>query len=171
MGSLTYVRVYSGHLPKGQMVFNTSRGKKERLARLLKMHANKREDLEEIFAGDIVGVVGLKFTKTGDTLCAEHKQIVLETMRFPMPVISIAIEPKTQADQDKLKSSLARLEEEDPTFQVRFNEETGQTIISGMGELHLEIIVDRLLREFNVQAKVGKPQVAYKERLIPGGGG
>jgi len=165
MGRLTYIRVYSGHLNKGQVVYNPNTHKRERLARLLKMFANKREDLDEIFAGDIVGVVGLKFTRTGDTLCAEHKQIVLELMRFPVPVISIAIEPKTQADQDKLKSSLSRLEEEDPTFQVRFNEETGQTIISGMGELHLEIIVDRLLREFNVQAKVGRPQVAYKEKL------
>jgi elongation factor G len=165
VGSLTYIRVYSGHLKKGQMVYNPNSGKRERLARLLKMLANKREDLEEISAGDIVGVVGLKATRTGDTLCAEHKQIMLESMRFPVPVISIAIEPKTQADQDKLKSSLSRLEEEDPTFQVRFNEETSQTIISGMGELHLEIIVDRLLREFNVQAKVGRPQVAYKEKL------
>jgi len=165
MGSLTYIRVYSGHLVKGQMVYNPGRGKRERVARLLKMLANKREDLEEIYPGDIVGVVGLKLTKTGDTLCAEHKQIVLEQMQFPVPVISISIEPKTQADQDKLKNSLTRLEEEDPTFQVRYNEETGQTIISGMGELHLEIIVDRLLREFNVQARVGRPQVAYKEKL------
>jgi len=166
VGSLTYIRVYSGHVAKGQNVFNSMRGKRERMGRLLKMHANKREDVNEIFAGDIVGIVGLKLTKTGDTLCAEHKPIVLESMHFPEPVISISIEPRTQADQDKLKNSLSRLEEEDPTFQVRFNEETGQTIISGMGELHLEIIVDRLLREFNVQAKVGKPQVAYKERLL-----
>jgi elongation factor G len=165
VGSLTYIRVYSGHLSKGQMVYNSVREKRERVGRLLKMLADKREDVDEIFPGDIVGVVGLKLTKTGDTLCSENKPVVLELMQFPVPVISISIEPKTQADQDKLRTSLGRLEEEDPTFHVRYNEETGQTIISGMGELHLEIIVDRLLREFNVQAKVGKPQVAYKERL------
>jgi elongation factor G len=165
VGSLTYIRVYSGRLSKGQVVYNSVREKRERVGRLLKMLADKREDVEEILPGDIVGVVGLKLTKTGDTLCSENKPVVLELIQFPVPVISISIEPKTQADQDKLRNSLARLEEEDPTFHVRYNEETGQTIISGMGELHLEIIVDRLLREFNVQAKVGKPQVAYKERL------
>jgi len=165
VGSLSYLRVYSGTVRKGQNVYNSKHGKRERIGRLLKMLANKREDMEEAYAGDIVGVVGLKLAKTGDTLCAEHKPILLESMQFPEPVISIAIEPKTQADQDKLKSSLTRLEEEDPTFQVRFNQETSQTIISGMGELHLEIIVDRLLREFSVSAKVGKPQVAYKEAI------
>jgi len=163
VGSLHYLRIYSGTIRKGQNVYNVNRGKRERIGRLLKMLANKREDIEEANAGDIVGVVGLKLAKTGDSLCAEHKPILLESMQIPEPVISIAIEPKTQADQDKLKASLARLEEEDPTFKVRFNEETSQTIISGMGELHLEIIVDRLLREFSVSAKVGKPQVAYKE--------
>jgi len=166
VGRLTFLRIYSGHIHKGQMVYNPARKKRERVGRILKMLANKREDIDEAFAGDIVAMVGLKETRTGDTLCAENKPIVLESIEFPEPVISIAIEPKTQKDQDRLKNSLSKLEEEDPTFQVKYNQDTGQTIISGMGELHLEIIIDRLLREFNVQAKVGKPQVAYKETLL-----
>ena len=166
VGNLAYLRIYSGQIRKGQNVYNSTRSKRERVSRILKLLANKRENIEEAFAGEIVGIVGLKEVRTGDTLCAEHKPIVLEAMEFPVPVMSIAVEPKTQADQDKLKSSLTRLEDEDPTFQVRFNQETAQTIISGMGELHLEIIIDRLLREFNVQAKVGKPQVAYKETIL-----
>ncbi|MBI4412391.1 MAG: elongation factor G [Deltaproteobacteria bacterium] len=166
VGQLTYFRVYSGHLKAGSYVLNSVRGKKERVGRLLKMHANKREDIKEVIAGDIAAAVGLKYTMTGDTLCDEEKPIILERMEFPDPVISIAIEPKTKADQEKLSFSLQKLAQEDPSFRVKVDEETGQTIISGMGELHLEIIVDRLLREFAVAANVGKPQVAYRETII-----
>jgi elongation factor G len=165
VGKLTYFRVYSGTVEAGSYVYNSTTGKKERIGRILLMHADKREDIKEARAGDIVAAVGLKDTKTGHTLCAENKQIVLESMHFPEPVISVAIEPKTKADQDKLGESLNKLADEDPTFRIRTDEETGQTLISGMGELHLEILVDRLLREFKVHAHVGKPQVAYKETI------
>ncbi len=165
VGKLTYLRVYSGVLRSGTYVLNVRKGRKERVSRLLQMHANHRQEVEEARTGDIVAVVGLKETVTGDTLCDEGRPIVLEAMQFPEPVISVAIEPKTQADQDKLGESLTRLAEEDPTFRVHTDQETGQTIISGMGELHLEIIVDRLMREFRVQANVGKPQVAYRETI------
>ncbi len=166
VGSLTYFRVYSGKLTAGTQVLNSTKNKKERLGRLLQMHANKREEIKEVGAGEIVAAVGLKFTTTGDTLCDAEKPIILEKMEFPDPVISIAIEPKTQGDQEKLGLSLQRLAQEDPSFAVRIDDETGQTIISGMGELHLEIIVDRLLREFKVEANVGKPQVSYKETIL-----
>jgi len=165
VGRLTYFRVYSGSLEAGSHVLNSSKGKKERVGRLLQMHANKREEREEVFAGDIAAAIGLKYTKTGDTLSAPGNPIVLESMSFPEPVIRVAIEPKTKADQDKLAEALAKLAEEDPTFRVHTDEETGQTIISGMGELHLEIIVDRLRREFKVNATVGRPQVAYRETI------
>jgi elongation factor G len=165
VGKLTYFRVYSGTLRAGSRVLNAITGRTERIGRLLEMHANHREEREEIYAGDIVAGVGLKQTSTGDTLCDPAAPIVLETIEFPEPVISVSIEPKTKADQEKLGSSLARLAEEDPTFQVRTEEETGQTLISGMGELHLEVIVDRLLREFKVDANVGRPQVAYRETI------
>lgn len=165
VGRLTYFRVYSGSVKAGSYVFNSTSGKKERIGRILRMSANKREDVELAEAGDIVAAVGLKFTKTGHTLCAEDKHVVLEQMVFPEPVISVAIEPKTKADQDKLSESLNKLADEDPTFKISTNEETGQTLISGMGELHLEILVDRLLREFKVHANIGKPQVAYKETI------
>ena len=165
VGQLTFIRVYSGVLSAGSYIYNSTKDKKERVGRLLKMHANKREEVKEVSAGDIVAVVGLKHTLTGDTLCDEKNPIVLEAMEFPEPVMSVAIEPKTKADQERLSQSLAKLAQEDPSFRVSFNEETGQTIISGMGELHLEIIVDRLLREFKVGANVGKPQVAYKETI------
>jgi len=163
VGKLTYFRVYSGTMSAGSHVLNATKGHKERLGRLLQMHANHREDIDVVYAGDIVAAVGLKNTTTGDTLCADDAPVLLESMVFPDPVIDIAIEPKTKAEQDKLGSALAKLSEEDPTFRVRTDEETGQTIIAGMGELHLEIIVDRLLREFRVEANVGKPQVAYRE--------
>ncbi len=165
VGKLTFFRVYSGILKAGSYTYNPVSGKKERVGRLLQMHANHREDLEEVYAGDIAGVIGLKHTKTGDTLCDESDPIILEKMSFPEPVIQIAIEPKTKADQDKLSESLAKLAEEDPTLKISTNEETGQTLISGMGELHLEIIVERLKREFKVEANIGKPQVAYKETI------
>ena len=165
VGKLTYFRVYSGTLTAGSYVYNTSKGKRERISRILQMHANRREDREEIYAGELAAAVGLKVTGTGDTLCAQDKPIILESMEFPEPVIAVAIEPKTKADEEKLAVSLQRLAEEDPTFRVRSDEETGQTIISGMGELHLEIIVDRLLREFKVDANVGRPQVAYRETV------
>lgn len=165
VGQLAFVRVYSGCLNAGTYVYNSTKDKKERIGRLLKMHANKREDIKELYAGDIGAVVGLKDTYTGDTLCDEAKPIILEAMIFPEPVISIAIEPKTKADQEKLGLSLNKLASEDPSFRVKTDEETAQTIISGMGELHLEIIVDRLLREFKVEANVGKPQVAYREAI------
>jgi elongation factor G len=165
VGKLAFFRVYSGTLKAGSYVLNSTKNKRERVGRLLKMHANHREEIDMVSAGDIAAVVGLKDTTTGDTLCDEKNPIVLESMEFPDPVIDIAIEPKTKADQDKLGLSLSRLAEEDPTFRVRTDHETGQTIISGMGELHLEIIVDRLLREFKVEANVGKPQVAYRETI------
>ncbi len=165
VGKLCFLRVYSGVLTSGSYVFNSRKGRKERIGRLLQMHANHRQEIQEARTGDIVAAVGLKETTTGDTLCSEDQPVVLEAMQFPEPVISVAIEPKTQADQDKMGESLARLAEEDPTFRMHTDPETGQTIISGMGELHLEIIVDRLMREFKVQANVGKPQVAYKETI------
>lgn len=165
MGQLTYFRVYSGWLEAGSYVLNSTKDKKERVGRLLKMHANKREEIKEIYAGDICATVGLKYTITGDTLCDENKPVILESMEFPDPVISVAIEPKTKADQDKLSMALNKLAQEDPSFRVKVDEETGQTIISGMGELHLEIIVDRLMREFKVEANVGNPQVAYRETI------
>ena len=164
MGKLTYLRVYSGHLDAGSYVLNATKGKKERIGRLLQMHSNQRVDIDAVSAGDIVAVVGLKDTSTGDTLCAEDAPVILESMEFADPVIDIAVEPKTKAEQDKMAIALQKLAEEDPTFRVSTNHETGQTIIAGMGELHLEIIVDRLLREFKVEANVGKPQVAYRER-------
>ncbi|MFY9483671.1 MAG: elongation factor G [Tissierellaceae bacterium] len=165
VGKLAYFRVYSGSLKAGSYVYNSTKGKKERIGRLLLMHANKREEVDEVFAGDIAAAVGLKDTGTGETLCDEDNPIVLETMDFPEPVIHVAIEPKTKASQDKLITALAKLAEEDPTFKTYTDDETGQTIIAGMGELHLEIIVDRLLREFKVEANVGNPQVAYKESI------
>ncbi|HJR93215.1 MAG TPA: elongation factor G [Acidimicrobiia bacterium] len=165
VGKLTYFRVYSGHASQGHSVLNSTTGKKERLGRLLKMHANHREDIDDVFTGDIVAAIGLKNTTTGDTLSAENAPIQLESMEFPAPVISVAVEPKTRSDEEKLSTSLHRLAEEDPTFLVRTDEESGQTIISGMGELHLEILVDRLLREFKVEANVGAPQVAYRETI------
>jgi elongation factor G len=165
VGQLTFIRVYSGVLNAGSYVYNSSKKIKERVGRLLKMHANKREELKKVSAGDIAAVVGLKNTLTGDTLCDDKDPVILEAIEFPEPVVAVAIEPKTKADQERLSQSLAKLAQEDPSFRVSFNEETGQTIISGMGELHLEIIVDRLLREFKVSANVGKPQVAYKETI------
>jgi len=165
VGKLTFFRVYSGTLKKGSYIYNSTKGKKERIGRLLLMHANQREEIDEVNAGDIAAAVGLKDTTTGDTLCDEDKSIVLESMTFPEPVIDLAIEPLTRADQDKLGTALMKLAEEDPTFRVKTDHETGQTIISGMGELHLEIIVDRLKREFKVEANVGKPQVAYRETI------
>jgi elongation factor G len=165
VGKLTYFRVYSGRADKGDSVINTTTGKKERFGRLLRMHAAKQEDIEEIMTGDIVAAVGMKNTKTGDTLSSINAPIQLESMSFPAPVISVAIEPKTKSDQDKLGNGLARLSEEDPTFKVRTDDETGQTIIAGMGELHLEVIVERLFREFSVEANVGRPQVAYRETI------
>jgi elongation factor G len=165
VGQLTYFRVYSGQVATGDMVFNAAKGKRERLGRLLQMHANKREDIDIVRAGDIAATVGLRFTTTGDTLCNEGQPILLEKIEFPEPVISIAIEPKTKADQEKLGNALSRLAMEDPSFRVTSNEETGQTLISGMGELHLEIIVDRMRREFKVDGNVGQPQVAYRETI------
>lgn len=165
VGRLTFFRVYSGKATAGSYVFNSNKEKKERFGRLLQMHANHRTDIDEVYAGDIAAAVGLKFTKTGDTLCDESDPIILEKMDFPEPVIQIAIEPKTKADQDKLSDALNRLADEDPTFKVSVNEETGQTLIAGMGELHLEILVDRMKREFKVEANVGKPQVAYRETI------
>ncbi|WP_027365854.1 elongation factor G [Desulfotruncus alcoholivorax] len=165
VGKLTYFRVYSGTLASGSYVFNTTKGKRERIGRILRMHANHREEIKEVYSGDIVAAVGLKDTSTGDTLCDDQNPILLESMEFPEPVIAVAIEPKTKADQDKMAVALQKLGEEDPTFRVNVDAETGQTIIRGMGELHLEIIVDRLLREFKVGAIVGKPQVAYKETI------
>jgi len=165
VGKLTYFRVYSGRADKGDSVTNTTNGKKERFGRLLRMHAAKQEDIDEIMTGDIVAAVGMKNTKTGDTLSASDSPVQLESMSFPAPVISVAIEPKTKSDQDKLGTGLGRLSEEDPTFQVHTDDETGQTIIEGMGELHLEVIVDRLFREFKVEANVGRPQVAYRETI------
>jgi elongation factor G len=165
VGQLVFLRVYSGTLPSGSAVFNSTKDKKERVGRLLRMHANKREEVEAVAAGDIAAAIGLKFTTTGDTLCDPGKPIILESMTFPEPVIAVAIEPKTRADEEKLGISLSRLALEDPTFKVTTEAETSQTLIHGMGELHLEIIVDRLLREFKVEANVGKPQVAYRETI------
>jgi elongation factor G len=165
VGHVTYIRVYSGVLKSGSYVMNSGKGTRERISRLLQMHANKREEIDTIYAGDICACVGLKSVNTGDTLCDEEKQIILENIDFPAPVISVAIEPKTKADQDKLGVAMQRLAQEDPTFRVSTEPDTGQTLISGMGELHLEIIVDRMLREYNVQANVGRPQVAYRETI------
>jgi elongation factor G len=165
VGKLTYFRVYSGHAAKGESLLNVSTGKKERLGRILRMHANHREDIDDVFTGDIVAAVGLKGTTTGDTLAAPEKPVQLESMTFPAPVINVAIEPKTKVDEEKLSGALHRLADEDPTFLIRSDEETGQTIISGMGELHLEVLVDRLVREFKVGANVGRPQVAYRETI------
>src|SRR5690349_12096952 len=165
VGQLTFIRVYSGVLTSGSSVYNSTKQRTERVGRLLKMHANKREEIKEVYAGDIAAAVGLKSVSTGDTLCEEKHAVVLESMDFPEPVIALAIEPKTKGDQEKLGVGLSKLMAEDPTFRVRTDDQTGQVVISGMGELHLEIIVDRLKREFNVEASVGKPQVAYKETL------
>ncbi len=165
VGKISYVRIYSGTIEAGQAVYNSNISKHERVSRLLLMHANKREDVEKLSAGDIAAVVGLKDSKTGHTLCEKKNPIILESMNFPDPVISVALEPKSKADEDKLGNALSKLSEEDPTFKVKTDEETGQTIISGMGELHLEIIVDRMMREFGVQANVGKPQVSYRETV------
>jgi elongation factor G len=165
VGRLVYFRVYSGVAKQGATLYNSTRHGRERLGRILRMHANRREDIDSIETGQIAATVGLKHTFTGDTLCDDSEQIVLEAIKFPEPVISVSIEPKTKDDQDRMGDSLTRLVEEDPTFKARYDQETGQTIISGMGELHLEIIVDRMLREFNVQANVGRPEVAYKETI------
>ena len=165
VGKLTFFRVYSGQLKSGSYVFNSTKGRRERIGRILRMHANHREDIDEVFTGDIVAAVGLKDTTTGDTLCDDKQPVILESMEFPDPVISVAIEPKTKADQEKMGIALQKLAEEDPTFKMHTDPETGQTLISGMGELHLEIIVDRMLREFKVDANVGRPQVAYKETI------
>jgi elongation factor G len=165
VGKLAYVRIYSGTLESGSYALNTTKGERERIGRLLRMHANSREEVQSVGAGDIVAIIGLKTSFTGDTLSDPSKPIVLESIVFPEPVISVAIEPKTRADQDKMGAALGRLAEEDPTFRVRSNEETGQTLVDGMGELHLEVIVDRLLREFRVDANVGRPQVAFKETI------
>ena len=165
VGKLAFFRVYSGILNSGSYVLNATKGKKERVGRILQMHANKRSEIEQVFSGDIAAAVGLKITATGDTICDEQHPVILESMEFPEPVIELAIEPKTKAGQGKLGEALAKLAEEDPTFKAHTDTETGQTIIAGMGELHLEIIVDRLLREFNVEANVGAPQVAYREAL------
>jgi len=165
VGQLTFLRTYSGTLHSGSSVYNSTKGTKERVGRLLRMHANKREEVSVVYAGDIVAAIGLKNTATGDTLCEENRPIILESMKFPEPVISVAIEPKTKGDQERLGASLGRLTHEDPTFKVKVDPDTGQTLISGMGELHLEIITDRLLREFKVEANIGKPQVAYKETI------
>ena len=165
VGRLAYVRVYSGKIKQGTMVYNSTKGKKERIGRLLRMYADRREDVDEVLAGDIGATLGLKNSFTGETLCEASNPILLETISFPEPVISVAIEPKTTADQDKMSVALQKLAEEDPTFHVRTDQDTGQTIISGMGELHLEVLVDRMLREFRVQARVGRPQVAYRESI------
>jgi elongation factor G len=165
IGRLTYFRVYSGTLESGSYVYNPVKNNKERISRIVRMHSNQREEVKSVCAGDIVAAVGLKDTSTGDTLCDENKPIVLESMTFPDPVIDVAIEPKTKADEEKLSKALSSLAQEDPTFKVRTNEETNQTIIAGMGELHLEIIVDRMKREFKVDANVGRPQVAYRETI------
>jgi elongation factor G len=165
VGQLTFIRVYSGQVRTGDQVLNARTGNNERIGRLLKMHANKREETKEVYAGDIVACVGLRNLSTGDTICTPKQPIVLEAMQFPEPVIDVAIEPKTKADQDKLGSALGKLAQEDPTFRVHTDSETRQTIISGMGELHLEIIVDRLVREFKVEAAVGRPQVSYRETI------
>ena len=165
VGQLAFLRVYSGNMKTGDTVLNTTKGQKERIGRLLKMHANKREEIKEVYAGDIAAAVGLKNVTTGDTICDPTSPVVLESINFPAPVIALAVEPKTKSDQEKLGQGLGKLMQEDPTFKVETDKDTGQTKISGMGELHLEIIVDRLKREFGVEANVGKPQVAYKETI------
>ncbi len=165
MGRLAYLRVYSGTLRTGDQVLNANKGRKERIGRLVRMYADKREDIDVIHAGDIGAALGLRQTFTGETLCTAQAPILLESIQFPEPVISVAIEPRTQADQDRMTEALQRLAEEDPTFRVRYDEQTGQTLISGMGELHLEVLVDRMLREFRVSANVGRPQVAYRETI------
>ena len=165
LGKLTYIRIYSGKLEAGTPVLNSTKGRKERIGKIYQMHANKREERPSAIAGQIVAVMGLKDTTTGDTLCDQAKPVILESMTFPAPVINVAIEPKTKGDQDKLGIAIQRLAEEDPTFQVRTDEETGQTIIAGMGELHLEVLVDRMRREFKVEANIGRPQVAYRETI------
>ncbi len=165
VGQLAFIRVYSGSMKTGDTVLNTSKGQRERIGRLLKMHANKREEIKEVWAGDIAAAVGLKNVVTGDTICDPKDPVVLESIQFPAPVIALAVEPKTKSDQEKLGNGLAKLMQEDPTFQVETDKDTGQTKISGMGELHLEVLVDRLKREFGVEANVGKPQVAYKETI------
>jgi elongation factor G len=165
LGKLTYIRIYSGTLETGTQVLNSIKGRKERIGKIYQMHANKREERSSAIAGQIVAVMGLKDTTTGDTLCAQDKPVILESMTFPAPVINVAIEPKTKGDQEKLGTAIQRLAEEDPTFQVRTDEETGQTIIAGMGELHLEVLVDRMRREFKVEANIGRPQVAYRETV------
>jgi elongation factor G len=165
VGRLAYFRVYSGKLSHGATVYNSAKDRRERIGRLLRMYADRREEIKEVLAGDIGAVLGLKNTFTGDTLCDASNQVILEDITFPEPVISVAIEPKTTADQDKMSDALHKLSEEDPTFRVRTDEETGQTIISGMGELHLEVLVDRMLREFRVQASIGRPQVSYREAI------
>lgn len=165
VGQLTFARVYRGSIESGSYIYNSTKGKRERVGRLLKIHSNKREDIKEVYAGEICAFVGLKDTLTGDTLCSEKERVILERMEFPEPVISIAVEPKTKADQEKMSTALSKLAEEDPSFKVKSDEETGQTIISGMGELHLEIIVDRMKRDFKVEAEVGQPQVAYRETV------
>jgi elongation factor G len=171
VGQLSFIRVYSGVMQSGSSVFNSTKGRTERVGRLLKMHANKREEIKEVYAGDIAAAVGLRSVTTGDTICNEKHPILLESMDFPEPVIALAIEPKTKADQEKLGQGLAKLQAEDPTFRVATDVETGQVVIRGMGELHLEIIVDRLKREFSVEASVGRPQVAYKETLTKAASG
>ena len=165
VGKLAYFRVYSGTMNSGSYVLNATKDKKERVGRILQMHANKRMELDKVYSGDIAAAIGFKFTTTGDTICDEQHPVILESMEFPEPVIELAIEPKTKAGQGKLGEALAKLAEEDPTFRAHTDQETGQTIIAGMGELHLDIIVDRLLREFKVEANVGAPQVAYKETI------
>src|SRR5690554_2456967 len=165
VGTLTFIRVYSGVLASGDSVINSVKGKKERVGRMVQMHANDRQEIKEVRAGDIAALIGMKDVTTGDTLCAIDKPIILERMDFPEPVISVAVEPKTKADQEKMGIALGRLAQEDPSFRVKTDEETGQTIISGMGELHLDILVDRMKREFSVEANIGKPQVAYRERI------
>jgi elongation factor G len=165
VGSLTFTRIYSGQLKKGDGMLNSTKGKRERVGRMMMMHAINREEIEEAFAGDIIALAGLKDTTTGDTLCDAQHQVVLESMTFPEPVIEVAIEPKTKADQEKLGLAIQKLAEEDPTFRVEQNSDTGQTVIKGMGELHLDILVDRMKREFKVEANVGKPQVAYRETI------
>ena len=165
VGKLTFFRVYSGQLSSGSYVLNATKNTKERVGRLLEMHANNRTEISEVFAGDIAAAVGLKNTITGDTLCDEKKPCILESMVFPEPVIELAVEPKSKADQDKMGTALQKLSEEDPTFRASTNHETGQTIIAGMGELHLDIIVDRMKREFNVEANIGQPQVSYRETI------
>ncbi len=165
VGTLTFIRVYSGTLDSGTAVYNSVKMKRERVGRMVQMHANSREEIKQVLAGDIAAIIGLKDTTTGDTLCAESAKIVLERMEFPEPVISVAVEPRTKADQEKMGVALGKLAQEDPSFRVKTDEESGQTIISGMGELHLDILVDRMRREFTVEANIGKPQVAYRETI------